>query len=195
MEFDRDYGYEYEALSEEEKAAFVGKVKNLREQEATNEDPHVRKLGHEADADVRSTIKMIVDGSLYLNDRTGYAVMSFGARSDYEATRQPFDMIPQALHGFIEDTFGITPTRFTHLMETYMLGGGATDSVLRKAGTKSLRSEVAERLRNSFGKFPTLLKSDLEFSDALFRNRCRCRCTNQLFRLVQENVPRQSYNA
>lgn len=152
MDFDREYGNEYEGMSETEKASFVETIKNLREEE-TGEDPLIRKLGHSADAEVRNAVKTIVETGKHLNDRAGYAIMCFGARSDYAATRQPFDMIPRALEGFIESTFGITPTRFTLLMETYMLGGGPPGQALRAASAKSLRSDVSEKLRKSFGEF------------------------------------------
>lgn len=157
MEFEREYGHEYEGMSETKKVAFVQKVKNSREQEAMDDPPAVRKLNHGADAEVRGAIKTIVDTSKYLNDRAGYAIMSFGARSDYAATRGTFDMVPDALLGFIESSFGITASRFTLLMETYMLSGGATGQELHGASAKTLRSEVSERLRISFGKFVILL--------------------------------------
>lgn len=152
MEFDKEFGHEYEVLLESEKASFVQKMKNLRDQESLNEDPLVRKLGHGANAEIRSAVKSIVEAGQHLNDRAGYAIMSFGARSDYAGTREPFDMIPRALQGFIENSFGITPTRFTQMMETYMMGDGSSGHDMREASSKTLRSEVSERLRVSFGK-------------------------------------------
>src|ERR1700749_2079246 len=91
MEFDKEYGHEYDALSEPGKASFIQKIKNLREEEDMIVDPLVRRLGHGADAEVRSTVKTIVERGLHLNDRTGYVIMTFGARSNYSATREPFD--------------------------------------------------------------------------------------------------------
>src|ERR1700742_3346094 len=88
MEFNREYGHKYSKLTEKEKMKYVHELENARNKQSLFVHQLVRKLGRAADADIRTTINTIVESSLHLNDRAGYAVMAFGARTDHAGTRE-----------------------------------------------------------------------------------------------------------
>lgn len=144
---------EYKGLSRTEKQGFV---KRIQEQEASkaNEDPTpVRKLGSSATADVRVTVKVVHDSTNFLSEKSGYAIMSFGARSDFGQTAEPFELVPDVLHGFCEQVLKRTPARLAQEMEAFMLNREIDSREKKTMKTAALRTEVRELLRSSFGEF------------------------------------------
>jgi hypothetical protein len=134
------------------KLEFVEKLKQRREEQAAKQDSVVRKLGLHASADVRTTSYNIINSTAALPERAGYAIMAFGARTDYGSSSQPMDIIPERLEGFCESLFGMPPSLVAQKAETYMLKGGLAAVSLTDKKRANLRTEVTEDLRSSFGE-------------------------------------------
>lgn len=151
-QFQRDYGHEYHTLSMEKREEYLTVFKSKKEARILQQNTNLRKVGVSASADVRTTTRNLLESTTTLPERAGYAIMSFGARTDYSGTAHPFDAVPPALEGFFEKKYGVTPGMIAMEAETWMLTGGA--SITRNAQTKraNLGSHVAEQLRLSFCK-------------------------------------------
>lgn len=94
-------------------------------------------------------MRNIVESVSSLPDRAGYAIMAFGAKSDYGCGADPFELIPEPLSGFCESVLGMSPALLAMKMETYMLSGGVAAVELHEVKTSNVRSEVADLLRIS----------------------------------------------
>ena len=86
------------------------RLKLAREERALKEQYALRKLGGDAAADVRTTVSNVVETTSTLPDRAGYAVMAFGAKTDYGSGARCFDLVPEPLVGFCESTLGMSPS-------------------------------------------------------------------------------------
>jgi hypothetical protein len=150
-EFHAEYGHEYHALSVEKREEYLEELKGLKQARFEQEHSTVRKLGPYASADVRTTVKNLVESTINLPNRAGYAVISLGARTDYGGTADPFDCVPECLDGFFESTFGITPSLISKKMETYLLRGAAAAVEEKETKRADVRTDLAEELRRSFG--------------------------------------------
>jgi hypothetical protein len=153
---------EYNRLSDEEKEAYVLRVKNARIEKDLEQDKTLRRLSHKATADVRAVVSTLIAATKHLPERSGYAILSLGARTDYGQTAEPVDLVPEVLAGFCETVLHRTPLRLAQEMETFLLKGGAGDCATKEARSKDIRSDVSERLRLSFGAFFYLISTRLD---------------------------------
>jgi hypothetical protein len=147
-----EYGHEYMLLPAHKKQEYLDKLRLEQERKRVKEDSSIRKLGVHAAADIRTTTRSILEATATLPDRAGYAIMSFGARTDYASSAQPFDAIPDCLDGFFETVLGIPPALLAQKAETYILKGGLA-AVHQDHKRVEIRAKLTEYLRLSFGKF------------------------------------------
>jgi hypothetical protein len=152
--FSEKHGHEYATLALEKREEYTRQLKvekEKRELEENLEKDAVRKLTVSASADIRQSVKNLAESTSTLPDRAGYAILAFGARTDYGGGTAPFDFVPEQLQGFCERVFGIPPQMVAMKMETFLLGGGAAAYEKKIAKARDIRSDVVERLRISFG--------------------------------------------
>ena len=165
---------------------FVQRPKIARAERLLKENSTVRKVGVNASADIRTTIKQLSESTDTLPDRAGYCIMSFGARADHGNAAAPFDMVPKELEGFCEKVLGVPKQLVSMKMEAYLLNGGAAAIERRMVKTKDIRAEVQERLRLSFGTY--LHISFISSAEHLsYRNYCFTWSKNQLLKLAVKN--------
>jgi hypothetical protein len=135
-----------------------GNFKLLERNKVSVMTPPLRKISHAATTEVRSVVKRLAESTNYLPQHSGYAIMSFGAQSDYGQTwLNPFNLVPEALKGFCEQVLHRTPLRLAQEMETYMLKDGAPDYLVKEEKCKDIRSCVRDGLQLSFGEFSLVL--------------------------------------
>ena len=53
-----------------------------------------------------------------------YAILAFGAKTDYGSGAGLFDLVPEVLSGFCETVLGMSLELLAMKMETFMLYGG-----------------------------------------------------------------------
>jgi hypothetical protein len=124
----------------------------LQREEELAEDQVVRKLSALATADIRATVKSVVESTRHFQERAGYAILLFGARSDFGVTAEPIDMVPAVLEGFCETVLGMTPLRISQEAEAWMLTGGMCGYRAKQRESSAIISDVRTRLQASFGE-------------------------------------------
>jgi hypothetical protein len=152
-EFQELYGTEYKLLSQEKREEYMDKLRAAREERALQEASIIRKLGIHATADIRTVTKNLVESTATLHERAGYAVIAFGAKTDYGGSATPMDLIPPIARNFCETVLGMPPELIAMKLETFFLKGGAAAVEVKESKSEELRTQVVEMLRHSFGTF------------------------------------------
>jgi hypothetical protein len=141
-------------LPEEKRKYYRRQLEKAKEEKILKEQAPIRKLGISAAADIRATVTNFAEGTATLPERAGYAIMAFGAKTDYAGATAPFDMVPDALNGFCETVLGMPPGMIALKMETWLLSGGASSFGRGNPNEQSVdvRSDIAKLLTASFGE-------------------------------------------
>src|ERR1700742_3594024 len=97
QELQDQYGQEYHQLTHEKKEEYLRQLQAFRHERQLREQQAIQKLGLEASADIRTTTQAVVESISSLPDRAGYAMMVFGAKTDYGGSAAPIDIVPECL--------------------------------------------------------------------------------------------------
>jgi len=134
------------------------------------QDEPARKLGCQGTSDISNIIRSITEATGFFHERAGYAVMLFGARSDFGSSAEPFDMVLPVLEGFCETILGMTPLRVSQDIQAWMLSGGkpGRGSRLNLKDSAAARQEMGERLFKSFGNVSIYLRDAHRLQSSYF---------------------------
>jgi hypothetical protein len=109
-EFDAKFGHKYYLLPLTKKLEYIKQLKRCREEQTAKQDSIIRKLEVHTSTDIRTTSYNIINSTATLPKRAGYAIIAFGARTDYSSSSQQMDIIPKPLKGFWESLVRMPPT-------------------------------------------------------------------------------------
>lgn len=148
------HGNEWENVDEEKRKEYYNLVLAKQDERLLMEDAIVRKVGPHCTADIRTTIGGVNEALYTLPERAGFAVIAFGAKTDFSGTASTIDIVPHVAKGFCESVLGHPPSIIAMKLEAYMLNGGQAAVALREnAKTEDARKQIVDMLQTSISKF------------------------------------------
>lgn len=119
-EFNKLYGREYLEVSQEDRMKYKDTLMTAKGANANPNEPIPLKFGIAASSDIRTTLGVVGKSVGTLHPRTGFAVLCFGARSDFDLPTDPIAFVPEVAEGFCEEVFGVTPIRMAKELEAWL---------------------------------------------------------------------------
>lgn len=118
--------HDYSMTDEKAKEEYLEELLARDEERALNESLIVRKLGRNCTETIKYTVRNSVEETQTLPERAGYAILMFGAKTDFGGTAKTFHAIPDCARGFCESVLGFPPGVIALKLEAYLLSGGGS---------------------------------------------------------------------
>lgn len=145
---------DYAMMDEKAKEEYLEGLLARDEERVLNDSLIVRKLGRDCTSIIKYTVRNAVEETQTLPERAGYAILMFGAKTDFGGTAKTFDAVPDCARGFCESVLGFPPGVISMKLEAYLLSGGEAAVAARAPTSEELRTKIVAALQRSISKLP-----------------------------------------